>query len=306
MESYIAIFISVATFIFTIYQWLVVMNSRRPRILAVAFRPERISFSQKLDFLRIYMPEKWHIVNMADIPNAIMNFRLLVKAGGCWQECRFSNAYKMKNMLPLAVSGHTHCTFEDEPLNSGKTCHFQCDLCPSDAELANFKVKIEIEDQYGVIHSQILSDRDIRKEKIEEFPGNAGLYTDSDLSEILAEFTGQGTEEKYVINVVYYERYPGNTSRDQFPHILVHKHTRRVYAPWLGEDCRVSPEEQKIWDEAGKPARVQLDNWNDEETKIYLHFENDAPTQLEIEMMDKGNLVQKKMGLPAQLLETWK
>ena len=124
MESYVAIIISMITFVFTVYQWLVSMNSRRPRARVMGLRPGRISFSKKLGLFRIYMPEKWHMVNFSDIPNSIMAMNVYAKICGSWIKGHFSHPYKLKEMVPALINGHTHVTFTDEPLCSGKTCYF--------------------------------------------------------------------------------------------------------------------------------------------------------------------------------------
>lgn len=298
MESYIAIIISIITFVFTVYQWLIAMNSRRPRLKAVAFRPERISFCKKLNFLRIYMPEKWHIVNFSDIPNSVMSIKIFAKINRNWLAGEFNNSYKLKQLFPALITSHTYITFTDEPLSSGKTCYFQFDRCPTDEELANLSVKIELEDQYDMVHRQILSAKDIRKEKVEKFPGLSGLYADNEHAKILLELKSQIDDDNIAIYVVYHSK----SDRKDFPHLVVSRYSKYTAAPWLGSDFNVS-QEQLSWKDS-EQDKVQIDDWNEEKRKVYLLLENKIPKAIELEVADMGQQINKRIDLPQQLIES--
>ena len=302
--DYIAIIIAVGSLIFTAYQWHVNIDSRRPRVRVSGFQPNHIFYSEELNFMRIYPPERWFIVNVSDIPITVMSMELFIKLGDKWREaksiCIHVDDEKLKDLLPISISGHTHKTFTVPKLMSGRGMFFQVDVCPQVEELKHLKVKIELEDHYGNVHNQVLTQKEIRSDKIEDFSWVAGFDDYGDYSKLLKKFTFEGADKKtYIIYVKYQSSYSGSS---MFPRINVSFFDKDAPANPFRNKLNISCKDLVKWMEGKTKKR----RWGNNDKDAYIRFEDKQPKYLELVFDNGGKPITKIIDLPEEFINSFK
>lgn len=309
MENFLAIFIAVATFIFTLYQWLVSMNSRRPRLIVQGFQPSLLKFSKKFNYLQVFLPYDWFIINASELPNAIINMTMQARIGGRWLQGKFiyydlwrkDSEQETKKPWPLAIMGHSYFRFERDKHQIPLLFEFAG--CPSAQELAKLAVRLEVHDQYGKIHAySFVRPRHFAEVSTYELPD---VYWSKDLApQVLADvdIPDANGALREIVRIIYLAKYTVNDEpTPSIGCIGCWKYGSYEY-------ITINRRGSSSWQESTQAVVTCKEDFlsDTKSSKILLHLDNKIPKALELEFVIGDKRITKKVDLPSSFVQSLK
>ncbi len=272
MDSTLALFIAISSFIFTLYQWLVHMNSRRPQMRFLRLQMHALQFNHDYKDFRIFFDPEFIIVNLSELPDALMDMKVYLQIAGKWHEgtCNLPLAQK----FPIFLPGHACDKFKENWF------FFSFPVYPSKEELKKAKLYVEFSDQYDKTYCLKFDSKVVAKTKISELPEFEEHEHD------LATF-----RTPYIKHLIY------NTKGEQ--HIGIYDYDRYTRSR---SGTYFTAQTFKIKAMDSPDARVLLDSYT--AAKLYIVKENGIPNAIEIE--EEGSALRKIDIPPAFIAEIQK
>ncbi len=294
MQSYIAIFISVMTFVFTLYQWLIAMNSRRPNFSVHGFVPSDIRISPSFKYFQVYL-DKWFLINLSALPNTAISASLYAKVGGQWKKGKFYYYHlsdpglrkTLKSPFPVTTLGHSHFYFDQERDKQPLLFDFEGVL--SEKELKKLNLKLVINDQYNTKHRFIYRrDIDFPDSPISVHPQTR--WHESQEASVIDETVIVSPEnETTVFQVVYAAKAQMNNRIE--PQIVIEQISRNL----VGKVASFSRFDSSSWKDDAVEVVKEFSNGNGSGMRINL--ENKIPKSIDL-VFNYGKEVQKTVQLP--------
>lgn len=182
MGDYLAIFIAMGSFFFTMYQYWLTMYFRRPHLRLVRFNPDNILLNNDYKDFIIYPRMNFVLVNMSDIANSLLDMKVYCYIGGKWHEGTVQGS---QELLPIFVAGHA-----SEIATKGRGLAFSFPVFPTREEVKNAKILVELYDQYDRVYKIRLDSKWIEKASFTIIP-----WTDKN-EKYLAEVRYQAPDSK--------------------------------------------------------------------------------------------------------------
>jgi len=306
MNDYLAIFISVATFFFTLYQWLFAMNSKRPRLQAHNFRPLNIYHNQDYGYFDIRLPLNLFFINLSELPNSILEMKLYAKIGKEWIEGKFIDYNRWDtskpsfNPLPVLIQGHTYFKLGGQDEKYPYVFEFKGN--PTDKDWENLSLWLDLYDQYGKIHRKVISKRnhfaklvvepyinsknDLAKWNMQDpdYPEDKSFYRISYMPEYTINNILNPT-----ISLQRYYRYSGSGS----DMITINRY-------YLNRQCPDWKEKQEKFLYSDSLSYVP----SGMNAKVYFYPENGILKSLEVEMIVGEKVITQKVALPEDFVQS--
>ncbi len=304
MGDYLAIFISVATFAFTLYQWLFAMNSRRPRLQAHNFKPLNISHNKDYGYFDIQMPMDLFVINLSELPNSILEMKLYAKIGKEWIEGKFIDYSRWDtskpkyNPFPVLIQGHTYFKLSGKDGKYPYVYEFQGN--PTEKDWENLVLCLDIYDQYGKVHRSTISKRKhFAKLEVEpyiysknelvkwsmsdpDYPGETSIYRINYIPEYTINSVLNPT-----ISLQRYYRYSGSGS----DMVTINRY-------YMNQQCSDWKEKKEKFLYSDSLSYVP----SGMNAKVYLYPENGIVKYLEVEMGIGEKNVTQKILLPEDFI----
>ncbi len=151
-----ALIVAIGSFVFTLYQWLINLNSRRPNLRLVRFQPAQVLLNYDYKDFILYIRTNFILVNLSDLPNSILDMKFYCNISGKWYEGKYSNS---QDIFPLFVQGHS-----SEIADKGRnTFSVSFPIFPTLEEIKNAKVLVELYDQYDKVYKIKLDSKWVAK-----------------------------------------------------------------------------------------------------------------------------------------------
>ncbi len=298
----IAIGLSVFTFLFTLYQWLVAMNSKRPRFSLYCNKPTGIRLSKDYNYFDVLFPEDCFIINLSELPNSVLSIELHAKWGTRWVQGKLIDYYRNdpgkapQSPFPLVVMGHSHHVMGK--LDNQSPYRYEFEGCPSVKELEGLTLRLEIHDQYGKVHPFTTTKR-------KHFPqAEVKILPDLTGQEVLAqlELPNLDREKTPQIYRVLYQK-DWHINNEPHPQVTVTKYYN--YSPRGKEVVEINKRESDKWESATENKFLYKEfSCHHEQCKLYMHLENNVPKSLELEIKNVEGATSQKIDLPAALIES--
>lgn len=308
MGELTAIFISVITFLFTMYQWLFAMNSRRPKLAAPNFKPLNIEHNQDYGFFDIIMPLDLFIINLSELPNSILDMKLFAKIGKNWLEGKFVDynrwnpAQAKQNPFPVLIQGHTYFKLGGKEGKYPFVFEFQGN--PSREDWVKLSLRLEIHDQYGKVHATTITRRKhFPKMEIQPYVSFQGQQI-LDKWDLLDP---NDTSSRSIYRVVYQPEYTVNNILN--PTISFQRYWR--YSGSGSDMMSINRyylnQEHKDWaTKEGKFLYKDSLSYTPSglDVKVYLLMKNGLPQEMEIEMTAAERVITKTIALPEGFVQS--
>lgn len=326
MENYVAIFVSIAAFLFTLYQWWFTMNSKRPKLIVKKFQPDCFEFSQKFNYLLIYLPKDYFIINSSELPNAIINMNLYAKIGKKWLKGKFiyydlvarDGEEKAKSPWPLGLMGHTYHRFESVgqcyytwhdrmSRNNIPPFAFEFPVSLTAPEIERVPLCLEIEDLYGKKHCFSCNHaHNFPQTPIYEYPNfyweELGLKPEHEPKSLAdIELTDEHGKLTQILQIVY---------------TVNHDHNEQGILPWISVIqykknsvdviTTIYQSSSADWHKSSGPAFLVKEDFVDgaQSSKLILHIEDKVPKALELELVVRNQHISKKVDFPADFIQS--
>lgn len=306
MNEYLAIFISVATFAFTLYQWLFAMNSKRPRLQAHNFKPLKIHQNQDYGYFDIQLPLDLFVINLSELPNSILEMKLYAKIGKEWIEGKFIDYSRWDpskpsfNPFPVLIQGHTYFKLGGKEGKYPYIYEFKGN--PTAKDWDNLSLWLDVYDQYGKVHRHAIS----RRKHFPKLTVEPYVYTQNEL----AKWNMQDPdypEDKSVYRVTYSPEYTINSIVN--PTISLQRYYRyagsgsdmiSINRYYMKQQCAdwKSKQEKFLYSDSLSYAPSGMKG------KVYFYPENGLLKFLEIEITVGNDVVTQKVALPEGFIQS--
>lgn len=145
MGSSLAIFVALASFFFTLYQYWLTMYFRRPHLRLVRFNLGHVLLNRDYKDFIVYPRLNFVLVNMSDIANSLLDIKAFCIIGDKSYEAKIDGT---QDLLPISIAGHA----AETATSKGRDLSFSFPYFPTREELKTAKLVVELYDQYDRVY----------------------------------------------------------------------------------------------------------------------------------------------------------
>ncbi len=283
----IAIAVSVATSIFTLYQWLITMNSRRPKVKMLRFQIGKIFLNEDYQDFCVYPKLNCILVNLSELPNAIVSMKIFFLTQGKWQEGKVTSSHDVEATFPVMIQGHSSA------IPSSSSMEFSFDKYPQESDLEKLQIRVELMDQYDCLYKYRFTRKDFPNLAVAKIP------TFEEKEELLGDVRHKNDKGEPVIVRALFLKDKKNPAASE---IAIREYGRNggwggtsLACEYIKNNIEEDTEDRFLYHDLGSS-----DNFS---KKIYIHKKGNTPHSFEIELTYGGRAESKKFALPKEFID---
>lgn len=291
-ETLLAISIAVASFVFTLYQWLVTMNSRRPKLKFLRFQLDEVFVNEDYKDFVIYPKMNFIVVNLSDLPNAIISMKVRCRIQQKWHEGQLKYGSKSaEELFPILVQPHASTA------SAKQSVGYAFPVFPTEQDLKELKIIVDLGDQYDKVYRL----RFQRKNFPELFIRHVPRFEPNE--KLLGEVchVDPSDNDPVIIRVLYIEDKK-DPAKNQ---IAVRQYGRS--SGWGGTYIDKSHLESRIQEsQEDRFLYHDLGSSDDHSKKVYVQKQGNLPDVIEVELVYGGRTEAKQFKLPAAFVDQFR